>query len=348
MEALMNVLFITPLSAGIVHGGVRTQSYRTALLLEEKGNHVTRFDPWNPPESFENFDLAHIFLAGGETLNMALRLSEANIPLVVSPVFFTRREASSIRISRRVESFTKWFVKGVTTDYSVKSTVCKAAALVLPNTQAEAELVEHGLGVPSERICVVPNGVDPRFSNGTPDLFHQKYGIKNFILFAGDAGAPRKNIWRLLKAFEEIDKDLVIIGSFGDTDYGDECKKQAGLNERVLLIDTLDHDDPLLASAFAAADTFILPSQFETPGIAAMEAALAGCKIVITQVGGTSETFGDDATYLNPNSIHSIRKAVQASSQKPKSDVLKNRLSEHYTWAKVAERTHEAYRKITG
>lgn len=344
----MNILIITPLSTGVVQGGVRTQSFRTAQLLEEKGVKITRFDPWNPPESLADFDLAHIFLAGGETLNMALRLSEANVPLVVSPVFFTRREASSIRISRRVESCTKWLIKGINTDYSVKSTICRAADLVLPNTRAEAELVEHGLGISPQRICVVPNGVDPRFSDGTPDLFHQKYGIKNFILFAGDAGAPRKNIWRLLKAFEEIDMDLVIIGSFGDTEYGDECKKLAGLNERVLLIDTLDHDDPLLASAFAAADTFILPSQFETPGIAAMEASLAGCKIVITQVGGTSETFGDDATYLNPNSIHSIRKAVDASSQKPKSDVLRIRLSEHYTWEKVAERTIEAYRKITG
>jgi glycosyltransferase involved in cell wall biosynthesis len=344
----MNVLFITPLSAGIVQGGVRTQSYRTARLLEEKGIRITRFDPWNPPQSLEEFDLAHIFLAGGETLNMALRLSEASVPLVVSPVFFTRREASSIRISRRIESVTKWLVKGVQTDYSVKSAVCKAADLVLPNTQAEAELVEHGLGVPAQNITVVPNGVDPRFSNGTPDLFHQKYGIKNFVLFAGDVGAPRKNIWRLLKAFEEIEKDLVIIGSFGDSEYGDECKKLAELNERVLLIDTLNHDDPLLVSAFAAADTFILPSKFETPGIAAMEAALADCKIVITQIGGTTEIFGDDATYLNPNSIHSIRKAVNASSLKPKSDTLKVRLSEHYTWEKVAERTLEAYRKLTG
>ena len=39
----------------------------------------------------------------------------------------------------------------------------------------------------------------------------------------------------------------------------------------------LDHHDPLLASAYAAARVFALPSWFETPGLAALEAALAGC-----------------------------------------------------------------------
>ena len=44
----------------------------------------------------------------------------------------------------------------------------------------------------------------------------------------------------------------------------------------------LDHHDPLLASAYAAARVFALPSWFETPGLAALEAALAGCSVAIT------------------------------------------------------------------
>jgi len=43
----------------------------------------------------------------------------------------------------------------------------------------------------------------------------------------------------------------------------------------------------MLASAYAACDVFVLPSMFETPGIAALEAGLAGAKIVITKYGGT-------------------------------------------------------------
>ena len=38
----------------------------------------------------------------------------------------------------------------------------------------------------------------------------------------------------------------------------------------------LDHHDPLLASAYAAARVFALPSWFETPGLAALEAGPGG------------------------------------------------------------------------
>ena len=46
--------------------------------------------------------------------------------------------------------------------------------------------------------------------------------------------------------------------------------------EAVRWLGASDHDDPLLASAYAAARVFALPSWFETPGLAALEAALAG------------------------------------------------------------------------
>ena len=48
-----------------------------------------------------------------------------------------------------------------------------------------------------------------------------------------------------------------------------------------------------LASAYAAARVFALPSWFETPGLAALEAGLAGCAVAITPYGSTRDYFGD-------------------------------------------------------
>ena len=45
---------------------------------------------------------------------------------------------------------------------------------------------------------------------------------------------------------------------------------------------------------------FALPSWFETPGLAALEAALAGCSVVITPFGSTREYFGDLVEYARP------------------------------------------------
>ena len=56
----------------------------------------------------------------------------------------------------------------------------------------------------------------------------------------------------------------------------------------------LDHDDPLLASVYAAARVFALPSWFETPGLAAARRLrLAGVRpVAITPYGSTREYFG--------------------------------------------------------
>ncbi len=70
---------------------------------------------------------------------------------------------------------------------------------------------------------------------------------------------------------------------------------------QVIWLGRLDHHDPLLASAYAAARVFALPSWFETPGLAALEAALAGCAVVITPYGSTREYFGDLVEYARPH-----------------------------------------------
>ena len=341
----IKILVVTPLSAGVVNGGVRTQSFQTVKHLKRPGIQIDLFNPWKPVNPDE-YDIIHIFLAGNETLSMARQLSGANAKLVISPVFYTRRGYSAIKAAIRFEKVFKPFVRGVFTDYGIKAEICRSADAILPNTESEANLIEEGFRISKDKIKVVPNGVNLKFAEAKPDHFFQKYGLKNFVLFVGDPSAARKNVWRLIKAFEDIDHDLVIIGSFKADVYSRDCVKLANLNDRILLIDSVQNDDPLLASAYAAADTFVLPSLFETPGIAALEAALAGCNIAITRFGGTREYFGDEAFYLNPNSIPSIINTVKSALNSNNTAVLKNVIMDNYSWKNVADMTMDVYRKL--
>lgn len=341
----LKILTITPLSAGVVNGGVRTQSFQTVKYLDRPGVHIDLFNPWEPVKP-DQYDIIHVFLAGNETLSIARQLSSANTKLVISPVFYTRRGYSAIKAAIRFEKVFQPFVKGIFTDYGIKAEICQSADAILPNTSAEANLIEEGFRISKDKIKVIPNGVNLQFKEATPDYFFQKHGIKNFVLFVGDPSAARKNVWRLIKAFEDIDHDLVIIGSFGNDAYSRDCRELAGLNDRILLIDSVQNNDPLLASAYAAADTFVLPSLFETPGIAALEAALANCKIAITRFGGTDEYFGDEAFYLDPKSIPSIVKTVQSALDSDYSDVLKKVISKKYSWKNVADMTLDVYKNL--
>lgn len=339
----LKILMIAPLSAGLVHGGVRMQSLKTAEHLVNLSHSVTYYNPWDS-YSLDNFDIIHLFLAGNETLNTALRLRESVHTFVVSPVFYTRRSPVAIRSTIRIENIAKQFVRGIFSDYSIKASVCKSADLVLPNTTAEAALVRDGFGIPEEKISVVPNGVDLYFADASPDLFLSKHGIKNFTLFVGDASARRKNVLPLLQEHTPDDEPLVIIGKFDRSVYSRQCRDIINSRENILSLGPLEHDDPMLASAYAAAEVFVLPSQFETPGIAALEAGLAGCKIAITDVGGTREYFGDDAEYINPESKGAMIKAVRAAHKRISTPDLFNRIKEKYTWQSVAEQTLNSYK----
>jgi glycosyltransferase involved in cell wall biosynthesis len=104
----------------------------------------------------------------------------------------------------------------------------------------------------------------------------------------------------------------------------------------------------LLASAYSACDVFVLPSQYETPGISALEAALAGAKIVITPFGGTRDYFGNNAVYVDPTSVEDIAKGIQTALGKGKDAELREHIRKEFTWNKVGEKTKQAYEHVLG
>lgn len=341
----MKLLVIAPLSIGVVHGGVGMQAMKTAEELKKLGLSVDYFNPWEKTDP-SDYDIAHIFLAGNETLSIAQRLRNLDCRLAVSPVFFTRRPASVIRQTINIESLAQKVVRGIFSDYSIKAEVCKAADLILPNTDSEAKLIRDGFGISDSQISVVPNGVDIRYADATPDLFESTYEIRNFTLFVGDCSARRKNVLSLLEQHTQNDQPLVLIGNFDGSEYSKSCLEIIESRDNVLHMGHVDHNDPILASAYAAAEVFTLPSQFETPGIAALESALAGCRIAITNVGGTREVFGDEAEYIDPEKDSSIMQAIRKAHKRPKSDTLQKRILENYTWAKVAQKTLSSYQRL--
>jgi glycosyltransferase involved in cell wall biosynthesis len=90
----------------------------------------------------------------------------------------------------------------------------------------------------------------------------------------------------------------------------------------------------------------VLPSLYETPGLSALEAALAGAKVVITERGGTMEYFGNMAEYVNPGSVKSIRKAIRRSISKEENKRLREHIRKNFLWEKIAQKLYETYLEV--
>jgi Glycosyltransferase len=331
-------------SVSLIHGGPRVQILRTKSELEKLGVEVALFQPWESPSQIQS-DIFHLFSANLGTFHLARNIQTIPIPIVTSPIFFTQRSVHSIRLTLLIEHALKNLRAGIWTDYGFTEQICKWSRAVLPNTSDESQLIEKGLKIPAEKISVVPNGVDAHFEFGDPALFKKKYGIEKFILNVGHIGPARKNVLGLIRALRAINHPGVIIGKIIGKE-GEQCLKEAAKNKNILIIPGLENESEMLASAYAACDVFVLPSLFETPGIAALEAGLAGAKIVITPYGGTREYFGTMARYVDPHSVDSIRDRILAALHEGRNNALLHHIKKEYLWSKVAEKTLAVYKRI--
>ncbi len=328
----------------ILHGGPNTQLRNTARYLPEFGVTPVLFDPWTRLRK-EDCDLVHLFAANIGTYHLAREIRDLGIPFAVSPIIYSLHSVRFIRTVLRLTRLAQKLGKGVWSDYALASDICTWASLILPNTQAEADLVCDGLGARRENVAVVPNGVDERFYHADPDPFRKKYGLEGFILNVGHVGHERKNVLALIKALGQIDHPSVIIGRIVEGEYGNACVREAAKHKHIHLIGGLENDSEMLAAAYAACDVFVLPSLFETPGIAALEAALAGAKVVITKHGGTEEYFRTMATYVDPRSVKSIRDGIRAALDSAGSPALREHVRHNFLWRHVAMKTAEAYKE---
>jgi glycosyltransferase involved in cell wall biosynthesis len=329
----------------MMRGGAAIQLLNTSKYLGDYGIDAKLFDPWAPFHR-ETCDLFHLFASDVGMYHLGREVHALRIPIALSTITFSLHSPRFIRTVLAASRMLQRVGYGVWTDYAITSDLCTWADGILPNTGDEARLMMDGYGVLAGKVTVIPNGVDERFAHADPTLFKKTYGVDHFILNVGHTGHVRKNVLALIKALARIDHPAVIIGRIIKTPYGEACLREAEKNRNIILIDSLDHDSELLASAYAACDVFAMPSLFETPGIAALEAGLSGAKIVITPYGGTKEYFGTMAEYVDPHSEESIRGGIERALEKQRDDCLREHIHKEFLWPRVAEKTAAAYRTI--
>ena len=344
----MNIIFATHEGVPLYRGGPYVKMHQTREILQQQGISVSFFDMWNANKQLADCDLVHIFGANFAVYNLARNLKSRGIRYVVNPIFFTRRSPGFVRMITGVDKMTRKFFRGMWWDYGFTREICEWSEKILPNTIAERDIIADGMGIPKSRFTVIHNGVSKSFTDGDPAIFKKEYGLENFILSVGHIGPERKNMLAFVHALKKIDHPVVIIARIMNTGEAAAVLKEIEQNKNILLIEGLPNTSPLLASAYAACDVFAMPSQYETPGRAALEASLAGAKIVITPHGGTKDYFGDMADYVDPYSVEDIQNRIQSALKRPKSDTLKNHIHKNFIWEKIAKDTMNVYEAVLG
>ena len=342
----MNILFLTSPKTFQVHGGLSRQLHETKVALENLGHSIEVTT--SMLDHGHSAEIIHIFGASPDLERDVSRALNHEVPVVVSTVMYSNRSASTLRRALQIQKLTQVVGWSYKPDLNAKYRICHQATHLAPNTVAEGRLISQAFGISTQKITVIPNGVNvKRFEHSTPKLAVERLGFDEYLLYVGDLEAPRKNVQALLEVYKKEHSrlnwpPLVLMGRLGS-----EHPIQTQLQDDPMIhwIDGVTPDDPLLESIYRAAKTFVLPSQFETPGIAAMEAGLSNCSIAITQAGGTKEVFGSEVHYLDPFDEGSISQAIHLALSSPPSKSLFKKLKA-LDWSEVGIQTEAMYLKL--
>ena len=302
-----------PLSLGF--GGLEIQQERTIAALQDRGLRVSRFDPW--ARTLET-DILHVFGSSHHQAEIVFRAAARGIPVVVTSMFVRTHSARSYAMGKMADQL------GLRTLYSVRRKILETASRIIAISEAERDDLVDVFDIDRDKIDVITNGVDDQFFHATADAFHERYHLDNVVLCVASV-EPNKNQLTLIDAVERMDLPLVMIGPPKDTvadnvsDYVDAVRKRVASSGHVTWIDSgLDHNDPLLASAFAAAHIHVLPSRAEAQGIVNLEAAASGASLVMSDLDTLRSTFGDDAWYADPSSAEKLGAAVAEAWNHPR------------------------------
>ena len=231
-----------------------------------------------------------------------------------------------------------------------------ADCIITDSAFGKAEVMTH-LRVPPSRIQVVPLGVDPApaavatlSSDGSAstDGRDTRATDQRYILFVGEA-EKRKDLATLLAAMAllpESLRDTVTLTVVGRVQPDSAGPVPAGA--RVSYKGEVS--DTRLASLYAGASVFVLPSIYEGFGLPLLEAMSFGIPVVASDAASIPEVADKAALYFPARDAQALAVAIEMMLT---DDVLASRFrttglarAAEMTWDRCADKTLEIFERV--
>jgi glycosyltransferase involved in cell wall biosynthesis len=229
---------------------------------------------------------------------------------------------------------------------TVRRSACGATRLIAVSDATKQDIHELW-GMSTERVRIVPNGVDDTFRPGdravARSAVRARWGLDDapFVLHVGSL-EPRKGLDVLIDAAElaarrDASWRVVLAGSSGFR--GEEITARARMSGACSLLGPVD--DAELLALYRAANALAAPALYEGFGITPLEAMACATPVVIAaDSGGLEETSGAAAIVVAERTAPAWRDALERAIARPE-ELVERGLAHaaRYRWPAVALQT---------
>lgn len=312
--------------------GIRSQAESWAKILGRLGHQVDLVNNWGDYD-WSVYDAIHFFGAGEWVCNVAQSLSSKNQNLFFSPII----DYSPNNVWRDMLQY----IKG-RTKHTRFFKQCQSMKKVLARSEAEKELFCKGYGISEEKVAIVPLSFTEKYES-IPFVNDKR---ENICLHISSLSQPRKNVLRLIEAANKYNFELILAGNPGTDVERKELEKTIGDNPKIQILGYISEEEKV--SLYQRAKVFALPSVCEGVGIVALDAALFGCDIVITNIPGPKEYYKSCCIEVNPYDVDSIGKGIMQflGGEKSYQPQLMKMVREKYSPVNIANELDTVYTNI--
>jgi len=332
----MKVLFDHPNPFLLAHGGFQIQIEQTKKALEEIGVQVEWLRWW---DADQNGEMIHYF--GRPTAAYINYAHQKGFKVVMSELLTglgsrtdKQRWAQKFLMTAARALLPASFTAKLSWD--AYQLVDSAIALTAWEKQLMVEMFE----APSEKVHVVPNGVEEVFFLDAPSGHAP---TRSDYLVCTATITERKRVLELAEAAILVKVPVWIIGNpYSESDpyylrFLDLVRKSSGL----IRYEGGISDRSRLAEIYKSARGFVLLSTMESLSLSALEAAAAGCPLLLSDLPWAKSTFGPSATYCPINSAIPAGQSLKSFYEQ---SIGCSTATKPLTWKQIARQLLEIYR----
>ncbi len=245
--------------------------------------------------------------------------------------------------------------------HRLRARMLQDAARIIVCSHAAAAAAKRLLGLPDERLAVVPLAVDDGLRSIGMDVAarsdaRQRFDLpERYLLFAGryDARKDMSTLFAALRSVGNKGTPLVLAGRYdaiSDEAALRRAVARAGAERYARVLPDLSRADQ--AALIGGAAGFVYPALSDATGLPVLEALALGVPVICSRAGALPELVGSSGIIVEPRDPRRLASAIEAlAADGPlaaqiRSAARRRATSDRRSWADVARETRRVYADV--